>query len=109
MTILVTGATGSVGRLVVDALLAAGAKNIRALTNNPKKAALPAEVEVVEGFIGRPETLPVALAGVERMYLAPLLQTVDEVLALAKEAGVRRIVDLSGEEENDWHPIAKAV
>jgi nucleoside-diphosphate-sugar epimerase len=72
MTILVTGATGSVGRLVVDHLLAAGATDVRALTNKPDKAALPAGVEVVKGYIGRPETLPAALEGVDRMYLAPL-------------------------------------
>jgi uncharacterized protein YbjT (DUF2867 family) len=47
LTILVTGATGNVGRLVVDRLLAMGATGVRALTNDPEKAALPAEVEVV--------------------------------------------------------------
>ena len=101
MTILVTGATGNVGRLVVDCLLAAGAKQIRALTNNPKKAALPAEVEVVEGYLGRLETLPAALEGVERMYLAPLPKTVRNIVRLAKEAGVRRIVDLSSSDADN--------
>ncbi|MEQ7009753.1 NAD(P)H-binding protein, partial [Actinopolymorpha sp. B17G11] len=64
MTILVTGATGSVGRLVVDHLLAAGATDVRALTNKPEKAALPNEVDVVKGYIGLPETLPPAIEGV---------------------------------------------
>lgn len=99
MKVLVTGATGNVGRLVVDQLLAAGAQNasieIRALTNDPVKAALPPEVEVVRGYIGRPETLPGALEGVERLYLAPLPTTVQTVVELAMQAGVRRIVDLS--------------
>lgn len=40
MRILVTGATGNVGRLVVNHLLGQGVE-IRALTNNPEKAALP--------------------------------------------------------------------
>jgi histidinol dehydrogenase len=40
--------------------------------------------------------VPAALEGVERMYLAPLPQTAREVVALAKEAGVERIVDLAG-------------
>lgn len=101
MTILVTGATGNVGRLVVNHLLAAGAKHVRALTNNPKKAALPAGVEVIEGFIGRIETLPAALVGVEQLYLAPLPKTVQEVVALAKAAGVQRIVDLSSSGADD--------
>lgn len=95
MTILVTGATGNVGRLVVDELLALGATNVRALTVDPARAALPSEVEVVEGYLGRPETLPAALKGVETMYLAPLPRTVKDVVVLAKEAGVRSIVDLS--------------
>jgi uncharacterized protein YbjT (DUF2867 family) len=39
VTILVTGATGNIGRRVVDHLLRAGATEVRALTNNPVKAA----------------------------------------------------------------------
>jgi uncharacterized protein YbjT (DUF2867 family) len=96
MTILVTGATGSVGRLLVDELLAVGAP-VRALTNNPVKAALPAEVEVRKGYLGRPSTLPTALKGVDTVYLAPLPALVDEFVACAREAGVRRVVVLSGE------------
>jgi uncharacterized protein YbjT (DUF2867 family) len=109
MTILVTGATGNVGRLVVDHLLAAGAKRVRALTNNPTKAALPPEVEVAQGYLGRPETLPAALAGVERMYLAPLPETAREVAQLAKAAGVRRIVALAGPQGSWWHAVEEAV
>jgi uncharacterized protein YbjT (DUF2867 family) len=109
VTILVTGATGSVGRLVVDHLLAAGATDVRALTNKPERAALPKEVDVVKGYIGRPETLPPALEGVDRMYLAPLAETVHEVLTLAKQAGVRHVVDLAGPEGNWWHDIEVAV
>ncbi|RZQ66036.1 NAD(P)H-binding protein [Amycolatopsis suaedae] len=100
MRILVTGATGNVGRLVVNHLLAAGA-NVRALTNDPKRAALPDGVEVVEGFLGRPDSVRPALAGVERMYLAPYPRTAPEVLAMAKEAGVRRVVDFSSAQAVD--------
>src|ERR687893_243334 len=92
MTILVTGATGNIGRRVVDQLLAAGATSVRALTVDPVRAALPPEVEVVVGYTGRPETLPAALKGVERMYLAPPPGPTD-VLALARRAGVERVVD----------------
>ena len=45
MTILVTGATGNVGRNVVDQLVQRGA-NIRALVRDPAKAKLPAGVFV---------------------------------------------------------------
>lgn len=96
MTILVTGATGSVGRLVVNELVAAGAP-VRALTNNPAKAALPDGVDVVKGYLGRPSTLPAALEAVDTVYLAPLPAVVDEFVAHAKQAGVRRVVTLSGQ------------
>ena len=109
MTVLVTGATGSVGRLVVDHLLRAGAEQVRALTTNPRKAAFGPEVEVVRGYLGRPETLPAALEGVERMYLAPLEDTVREVTALARRAGVKHIVDLAGPKDGHWGVIAEAV
>lgn len=105
-----TGATGSVGRLLVDELVEAGVP-VRALTNNPAKAALPAVVEVAKGYLGRPATLPAALEGIDTVYLAPLPQYVDEFVACAREAGVRRVVVLSGEpaeyeaqgDPADWH------
>ncbi|NEA34168.1 NmrA family NAD(P)-binding protein [Streptomyces sp. SID13031] len=96
MTILVTGATGSVGRLLVNELVSAGAP-VRALTNNPVKAALPAGVEIAEGYLGRPSSLPAALKGVDTVYLAPLPAVVDDFVVCALEAGVRRVVVLSGE------------
>jgi uncharacterized protein YbjT (DUF2867 family) len=107
--ILVTGATGNIGRLVVDELLAAGATHVRALTNKPEKAALPPGVEVVRGYIGRPETLHGVFDGVEKMYLAPLEETVREVTALAAKAGVQHIVDVSGPKDSWWAPVATAV
>jgi uncharacterized protein YbjT (DUF2867 family) len=107
--ILVTGATGNIGRLVVDELLAAGATDIRALTNNPEKAALPPGVEVVRGYIGRVETLEGVFDGVEKMYLAPLEKTVREVTTLAAKAGVGHIVDVSSPKDSWWAPVATAV
>lgn len=109
MKILVTGATGNVGRMVVDELLARGAEDVRALTVSPARAALPAGVEVVRGFLGRVETLPAALDGVDVMYLAPHLETVFEVARLAAEAGVRRIVDLAGVKGEHWQGIEDGV
>ncbi|MEV6410271.1 NAD(P)H-binding protein [Kribbella sp. NPDC051718] len=97
MTILVTGATGSVGRLLVDELVASGVSSVRALTNDPVRAALPPGVEVAEGYLGRPSTLPAALKGVDTVYLAPLPARVDSFVECALEAGVRRVVVLSGE------------
>ncbi|MEU0530584.1 NAD(P)H-binding protein [Amycolatopsis tolypomycina] len=102
MTILVTGATGSVGRLVVDELLAAGV-SVRALTVDPDRAQLPPEAEVVVGSLARPSTLPVALKGVSAVYLAPMARTVRRFCELASDAGVERVVALSGSSVGDEH------
>ncbi|MER7409476.1 NAD(P)H-binding protein [Streptomyces cacaoi] len=96
MTVLVTGATGNVGRLVVEGLVAEGAE-VRALSRAPERAArlLPAGVRTVDGDLGRPGTLDAALKGVEQLFLFPVARTAREVVARAREAGVRRIVVLS--------------
>lgn len=100
MTILVTGATGSVGRLVVDELVAAGVP-VRALTVDPERASLPAEAEVVVGSLARPSTLP--LKGVSAVYLAPMARTVRRFCELARDAGIERVVALSGSSVGDDH------
>jgi uncharacterized protein YbjT (DUF2867 family) len=109
--ILVTGATGNVGRLVVDELLALGARDVRALTVDPVRAALPpsAALDVVTGFLGRPSSLAAALDGVELMYLAPHIPTCAEVCRMAAAAGVRHIVDLAGAKGSHWQAISDAV
>ncbi|APU15067.1 MULTISPECIES: NAD(P)H-binding protein [Actinoalloteichus] len=109
MRILVTGGTGNIGRLVVDELLRADADEVRVLTADPVRAALPPEVEVVEGYLGRVETLPRALEGVDRMYLAPLPKTVVEVMRLAASSGVERVVDVAGGKDTWWYCIEEAV
>ncbi|MCF1512446.1 NAD(P)H-binding protein [Streptomyces glomeratus] len=114
VTILVTGATGNVGRLVVDQLVKAGA-SVRALTRDPGAAALPKGVEVAAGDLTRPSSLTEALDGVDRMYLFPVAETAREVVDLAKRAGVRRIVVLSSGAvttgyDTDFHlPVEQAV
>ncbi|MFI9505126.1 NAD(P)H-binding protein [Nocardia sp. NPDC052566] len=109
MKILVTGATGNIGRMVVNHLVDLGADNVRALSNHPERTAFPPEVEVVKGYLKRPSSLPAAFEGIDRMYLAPSLETVTEVVDLARQAGIEHIVDLSGDENTNWHPIAQAV
>jgi len=68
-SVLVTGATGRVGRGVVDRLVDAGVP-VRALTHRPEAAAtLPADVEVVTGDLTVPESLDAALRGVGAVFL----------------------------------------
>jgi uncharacterized protein YbjT (DUF2867 family) len=65
MTVLVVGATGSIGRLVVDEALRQG-HAVRALVRNSSKAVqLPREAQVVIGDVTRPETLSTAVEGVD--------------------------------------------
>jgi uncharacterized protein YbjT (DUF2867 family) len=114
MTILVTGATGNVGRHVVDQLLRAN-QHVRALTRNPNTAKLPDGVEVVAGDLGAPHTLAGAFDGVTAMHLitvdnnrgGAMLQTGPQIVELAVSAGVRRVTVLwSGEEKG---PVEQAV
>ena len=107
MTILVTGATGNIGRRIVDHLISLGANDIRALTKNPAKAKLPDGITAITGYLGDPDSLPAAFEGVERMYLAPLPETLDTTLELAKKANVQYVVALSGAAH--WQAHADAV
>jgi len=93
--ILITGATGNVGRPLIDLLQAEGA-GVRAVTRNPR-AGLPASIEVAEGDPSRPATLAPALKGVTTLFVNPAAtgEGVGELLALAREHEVRRAVLLS--------------
>jgi uncharacterized protein YbjT (DUF2867 family) len=107
MTILVTGATGNIGRRLVDHLIDLGANDIRALTKDPARAKLPDGVTAVTGYLGDPESLPAAFEGVGRMYLAPLPGTLETTLDLIKKAKVEYVVALSG--AGDWQEHADTI
>ncbi|MEV0405141.1 NAD(P)H-binding protein [Actinoallomurus sp. NPDC050550] len=94
--ILVTGATGTIGRPLLELLAGAGAK-VRAVTRDPEVAGLPAGVEVVTGDPSRPDTIAAFLDGVTAVFLHPRAagQTAGDLLALARERGVERVVALS--------------
>ncbi len=94
MSTLVIGARGAVGRHVVAGLLDAG-EHVRASVRVRATAALPPEVEVVEGDLARPETLEPALDGVERVFLYAAPGTAAGFAKVAAAAGVQQVVLLS--------------
>src|SRR5947209_16479342 len=103
--VLVTGATGRVGRVVIKLLIDAGVP-VRALTRRSEAAAtLPANVEVVTGDLTVPESLDAALRGVGAVFLvwtAPPATAPAVVERLATYA--RRVVFLSAPHQTP-HPF----
>jgi uncharacterized protein YbjT (DUF2867 family) len=99
MTILVIGATGRVGRHLVDELVQRDA-TVRVLTRDPAKASFPASVEVTKGELLDIDAVRSALTGVRTLFLLNAV-TGDEftqaliTLNLAREAGIERVVYLS--------------
>ncbi|MEE4542406.1 NAD(P)H-binding protein [Streptomyces sp. V4-01] len=96
--ILVTGATGTIGRTLVRELDARGAR-VRALVRDPARAAdLPARAERAVADLDTPGTLAAAFAGADRLFLlTPGIGTryAAHAVAAAQAAGVRHIVLLS--------------
>ncbi|MES1942227.1 NmrA family protein [Salinisphaera sp. T5B8] len=99
MTILVTGATGRVGRHVVDQLVNRGA-DVRVLTRDPGKADFPSSVDVARGDLLDIDSVRAAFAGIRTLFLLNAVSG-DEftqaiiTLNLAREAGIERVVYLS--------------
>ncbi|REE97347.1 SDR family oxidoreductase [Thermomonospora umbrina] len=111
--ILVTGATGTVGGQVMSLLLQNGAE-VRALSRDPDSARLPANVEVVRGDLGDPESITTAVKGVEAVFLVWPFPTSQPAPAVMEEVGkhARRIVLLSAgairdELERQVEPIGR--
>ncbi|WP_316163323.1 NmrA/HSCARG family protein [Bradyrhizobium sp. SZCCHNRI20481] len=99
MTILVTGATGTVGRHVVEQLVKRGA-DVRALVRDPAKARFPAGVAVAQGDLLDIDSLRSAFSGVSTLFLLNAVAPDEFTQALvalnvAREAGIARIVYLS--------------
>ncbi|MEW6595050.1 MAG: SDR family oxidoreductase [Thermodesulfobacteriota bacterium] len=108
--VLITGATGYIGRRLKEKLLADGHCTVRLLVRNRNKVrpAVMARVEIVEGDTFHPEALDRALAGVETAYYlihsmgaGPEYDRLDRESATnfrdaAIRQGVKRIVYLGG-------------
>jgi uncharacterized protein YbjT (DUF2867 family) len=99
MSILVIGATGTIGSLVTQGLADAGAE-VKALVRQPGKRSFPAGVTEVVADLTDVPSLRAALSSVRTLFLLNAV-TPDEVtqalitLNLAQEAGIERVVYLS--------------
>lgn len=105
-TILVTGATGTIGSQVVQALSAAEHVKAGVKVRAAVRAATEAQglakgnVTPVDFDYEKPETITAALAGVDRLFvLTPMVERQDVLMVrlvdAAKAAGLKRIVKLS--------------
>ena len=100
--ILVTGATGNVGREVTAQLVSAGI-DVRAFARATRAPRLVDSAEVAEGDLSVPGTLERALTGIEAVFLVWPLLTCDGapavLAAIARTA--RRLVYLSSSGVNE--------
>lgn len=92
MTILITGARGSIARSVIERLHAAGAP-VRAASKSPGELRVPGGVQTTALDLSAPDAA--ALEGVSRLFLYPQPDGIDGLLKAAAVAGVERIVLLS--------------
>lgn len=112
--LLVTGATGNVGRAVL-AELANQPMAVRAFVRDPGKLQVSApNIEVVTGDFCDDDSLKRAFAGVEAAFLATAFSPRMSELHLrcvtaAKAAGVSRVVQLSGVGANRNYCCARAL
>ncbi|MFI9507712.1 NAD(P)H-binding protein [Nocardia sp. NPDC052566] len=97
--IVITGATGTIGSEIVRQLAGRG-EQVRAVARDPKRAQVPAGVEVVRGDYTDLASMAAAMVGAEAVFvvgvLGPDFVEIDRALIeTARDAGVRRIVKLS--------------
>jgi uncharacterized protein YbjT (DUF2867 family) len=100
--LLITGATGTVGRPLVELLIRAGAP-VRAVSRDPGRADLPDGVELIGGDLSQPESIASALSGVTALFLNPRAVGMHavELLRLAREHAVAKVVALSAANVDD--------
>ncbi|NUR30832.1 MAG: NAD(P)H-binding protein [Catenulispora sp.] len=92
--IVVTGATGNVGRALVRTLVEAGHK-VTAVARRIEESDVPAGVRAVPADLGEPSSLEPALDGADALFLLVAGEDPAGVLARAEAAGVSRVVLLS--------------
>ncbi|MEU9078107.1 NAD(P)H-binding protein [Kitasatospora sp. NPDC048538] len=94
--IVVTGATGNVGRALVRYLLAAG-EQVTAVSRHAPKVALPPGVRHHAADLADPSAVRPALDGADALFLLVAGPDPDGLLKQAADAGVRRVVLLSSQ------------
>ena len=94
--IVVTGATGNVGRTLVGLLAAAG-EQVRAVSRRTPDAALPDGVVHHAADLEDPAGLAAALDGADALFLLVAGPDPQAAVGVAKAAGVKRIVLLSSQ------------
>jgi uncharacterized protein YbjT (DUF2867 family) len=83
--ILVTGATGNIGRELVGVLAERG-EQVRALVRQPEDG-LPPGVAQAAADLNSPDSMRAALAGVRGLFLLPGYQNMPGTLDVARQAG----------------------
>lgn len=93
LVILVTGATGNMGRPLVRRLVDHGA-NVRAVVRDVRRAEslLPPETELVAGDLTDPGVLEQALRGIDQLFLFLEAGNPVDVLKVARDLGVPHVV-----------------
>lgn len=101
MNLLVLGATGGTGRLVVEQALAAG-HSVTALVRSPEKLATSQpNLRVVTGSATDPQSVAGALEGADAVIStlggggSVIADSTTAIVAAARQTGVRRVVVLS--------------
>jgi uncharacterized protein YbjT (DUF2867 family) len=89
--ILVTGATGNVGRELVRQLAEDGEEVVALIRRDEDRARLPTGVRGVVGDLNRPQPLTSALSGVRAAHLLAGYDGLGELLAAMRDAGVERV------------------
>src|SRR5215470_5852803 len=102
--VLVTGATGQIGREVVSQLRGTDC-HIRAMSRNPHGAALPADVDIVHGDLFAPETLDACLDGIDSVFLVWIGPLTAAAPALDRIAAHARQVVLLTSPHRTPHPF----
>ncbi|MCB8983362.1 MAG: SDR family oxidoreductase [Ardenticatenaceae bacterium] len=113
--ILITGATGNVGRELVSLLHKSGQPIRAAVVSEAEAASLPPDVPWCVFDFTNPRTFPAAFAGVDRLFLmrpphlSNIQRDIKPAIEFAAQSNVRQIVFLSllGAERNPVVPHAK--